>query len=624
MAKKNTGFQSVILKPLVGILDVRSNIDETPTGAFRWKQNFAISPDGKLSRALGWTRPFNITGAACPYRNWDWHDQGVASPDDREPITMMFQSTENDGDRRLFIGTKTKLAVLDEASGQYTILGSSFGNDSDYSQTQLRFKAAELQNKVYFTNDFDIPQYHQLDSGTIQAIPELATAAEGGGAITKARVIISWSGLIFLMNLVEDGTRYASRIRWSDLNDGTKWTVGAVDSISDYQDLDYGETILNAVPLAGQLYVFTDKSIWRCTPSINLGDPPSMELQCIKVYTEPKNRAKCLAYPNAIVSTGFEIYYAGSDGIYKYDPYSPQPERVEWLHRATAIMYKGAQVNGRSTVIDRGACESPIMEYVPGPNETETAGSGELHISWPVYDPLAVAIGGETGAIVCEELIPTPPVVGSGLNKHTLVLHIKHNTADYRDYGSTAMVNFTSQLLSGACAQQAMFLAANAQDYCIKLMNTGQSREFYDAEEDEYSTSGYYSVLRGVFPFEKFADDKWIESFLVGVIPDDPNETAVMRLRLGTSYQALDPNIASGRCSVLWHQLSNKQIKCRDTRTAAKYVVENVMPDDPVEWNFRFKGKFLYFEITLAKPDGSAPVSGGCQLSRFECRVKLA
>lgn len=616
MAKNNT-FQPVTLKPLTGVLDVRSNIDETPPGAFRYKLNFAINPDGKLSRALGWTRPFV---SICAYKNWDFHDQGPDfTGDDKEPITLMFSSTANDGTRRLFIGTKTRLGVLSETAGTYTIIGSGFGADDDFSKTQLRFHAAELQNKVFFTNDHDLVQYHELGSGVVQPIPELTTAGEDGGAVTKARVVIEFNGVIMLMNLEEDDEQRSYRIRWSDLNDGLKWTI-ATDSITDYQDLDYGEVILNAVKLGGYIYVFTNISIWRCAFTIDNSNPdePSATLNCVKIYTEPKNRAKCLAYPNAIISTGFEIYYMGSDGVYKFDPLLPQPERVEWIHRATGLIYKQS-----STRIDKNACQSPIMEYVPGPNEDETAGSGELHISWPVYDPIAVAIGGEPGAIDCDEYVPTPPVVGSGVNLHTLVLNLKYSTADYRDYGSTAMVNFTSQLLTGACAQQAMFLAANGSDLAIKLMNSGQSRGYYDAETGEFNESGYYSKLRGVFPFEKFDSDKVMQYFLLGIIADDQNETVVARLRIGTSFEALDPNPLTGRCRVLWHQLSNKAINCRNTKTPENYIAAGQRPDNPVQWMFYYKGKFLYYEITLAKPDGTAPTSGGCELSRFEVSVKL-
>lgn len=609
-------FQTAILKPLSGIFDCRSSIDETPPGAFRWKENLSISPDGKLSRALGWIRPYNNP---C-ITNHDFHNQGVGIlAEDREPVTLLFQSTANDGTRRLFGATKTRIVVMDESAGEWSDIGTGLGNDGEDSLTQLRFNASELQNKVVFTNNFDVPRIHALGTGTSAAIADLATASEAAGPITRARRTVSWQGVVFLLNTRESAVDYPSRIRWSDLNDATKWVPGTAGSLADYQDLDYGEVILNAMPLAGSLYVFTDRSIWKCNFTADVSDPnaPVATLNCIRVYTEPKNRSKCLAYENSLVSTGFSFYYMGADGIYEYSPYLAEPDRVEWLHRSTAVIYKNA-----ATRIDKQACFSPVAEYVPGPNEDETAGSGEIHFSWPVYDPLATEVPEE---VACEDYVPLPQPIGSGINRHTLVANVKFKTADYRNYGSVAMTNFTSSLLaSSGCNRQSLLFAVNGSDFCIKQMDSDSARVMYDATSDAYATVGYYSLLRGVFPFERFDVEKIIRSLLAGVIADDAAETAVMKCRIGTSYEALDPNGNNGSCGVLWHTLSDKQIKCRNTRAAAKYVSDNVRPDDPVEWNFLYRGRFLYYELKLAKPDGSAPTTGACSISRLEVSVKQA
>lgn len=614
-------FQTAILKPLTSIFDCRSNVDETPPGAFRWKQNFAINPDGKLSRALGWIRPWDNI---C-YKNWDFHNQGVAA-DLREPTTLMFQSSANDGTRRLFTGTKTRLLQLDEVNGVYSTIGTGFGADGEDSLTQVRFNASELQNHVVFTNNFDIPQIHVLASGTVAPIAALATAGEGNVAITKARRTVAWKGVVFLMNTVEDGVRISSRIRWCDLNDATKWKPGEITagtlSLADYQDLDYGEVILNAMPMGNFLWVFTDRSIWKCNFDVDVTDPlnPTAVLNCVKVYTEPRNRAKCLAYENSLVSTGFSFYYMASDGIYEFNQYLAEPDRIEWLHRSTAVIYKDS-----ATRIDKQACMSPVAEYVPGPNEDETAGSGEIHFSWPVYDPIAIDTGGGTGEIDCESYHPTPPPIGSGINQHTLVANVKFKTADYRNYGTTAMTNFTSSVLaSSGCNQQSVFLAANGQDFCIKQMNTGSGRVMYDVGAGGYETVGYFATVRGVFPFERFNFEKIIESFLVGVLADDPADAAVLALRIGTSYEALDPNVLNDRCGVLWHTLSKKPIRCRNSFTPTEYVEKNVRPDDPLDWRFLYQGKFLYYELKITKPDGTAPISGACSISRFEVSVKQA
>lgn len=607
-------FQTAILKPLTGLFDNRSSADEKPPGSFAWKENFAINPSGQLCRALGWIRPYE---SPC-YRNHDFHDQKVVVAN-REPVTMLFQSTSNEGLRRLFGATKTRIILLDESAGDWTVIGSGLGADGEASLTQLRFNAAELQNKVVFTNDYDIPQIHTLGTLSVSPILDLAVSSEEAGAITKARRTVSWQGVVFLMNTEEDGIRYSSRIRWSDLNDATKWNPTTVGSLADYQDLDYNEQILNAMPMSGSLYVFTDKSIWRCSFVVNASDPdhPTAELNCVKVYTEPRNRAKCLSYENSLISTGFSFYYLGSDGAYEFSPYLAEPDRIEWLHRSTAVIFKNA-----ATRIDKQACFSPIAEYVPGPNEDETAGSGEIHFSWPVYDPLATEVPADN-EVTCAEYVPLPPVVGSGINRHTLVANVKFKTADYRNYGSTAMANFTSsQLASTGCNRQSVLFAANGADYCIKQMDTGSSRIMFNAETNEFVTNGYYSRAVGVFPFERFQDEKEVENFLVEFTPDDPNDTAVLRLRIGTTATAIDPMGVNGSCRVLWHQLSNKPVKCKYTKSASSYVTNNVRPDDETVWNFLYRGKFLYYDITIAAADNSAPTTGLLSMSRFEVSVK--
>lgn len=613
---------------MTGVFDARSAADEKPAGSFAWKENFAVNPDGRLARALGWTRAFP---AVC-YGNGDWHDQGVSTAD-REPPTLLFSSVANDGKRRLFMGTKTRLFVYDPLAsfgvggkGDYTQLtGGPFGNDGSDSLTQTRFHAAELQNKVVFTNNLDLVQIHTLGTTTVAPITSLATAGEPGAlAITAAKVVIQFAGIMFLMNTVEGGTRFPSRIRWSDLNDAAFWNPAIVNpgsgatSIADFQDLDYGEIILAAIPLVGALYVFTDRSIWRCVPDVGA---TAMTLSCVRAYTEPKNRDKCLAYPNSLVSTGFSAFYLGADGIYEWNQYMSEPERPEWLHRSTTVIFKDL-----ATRIDKQACNSPIAEYVPGVNEDATAGDGELHFSWSRYAPDVSLVPDPNPD--CATYVPIDRVEDDGINEFTLVANTKHKTADFRDYGTTAMVNHIIDVETvGSCNQQSRLILANGEDFTLKQGDTGFAREMYDVSSGEWSMLGYYSIARGVFPFERFDVEKIINRFLVESNALDPEERAVMRLRLATSFAALDPNIVSteaNRCGVIWHQMSNKPLKCLNTYTADGYEKKNLRPNNPAEWFFLYKGKLLYYEITIANPDNSKPTSGGTTLSRIEVDARLA
>lgn len=612
-------YKPVTLRALTGIFDNRSPVDETPPGAFRWKQNFGINKDGKLARAKGWRQ---LGDVLCP-GNADWHDQGVDFAD-REPITALFPSTQSDSTRRLFGSTKSRIIVHDEQAGDWTVLESGLAAaDGTDSLTQARFMIAELQDKVFFTNNIDRPRYVDLTAiGAPTAYGDDAGEDDDGSPVDleAARVVIAWNDVIFYMNTLEGGVRRHNRIRWSDLKDGTKLIIEE-NSIADYQDLDYGHVILNAIPIGAYLYVFTDRSIWRCsftttTDVVDSVPVTDAALDAVRVYYEPKTKARCLAYPNTLISDGDTAWYMGRDGIYAFRPgYTAKPELYEWLHRSTSIIF-----NSESDIaIDPAACNSPVAEFRDDTHE--------LHFSWPIYDPLAEEVPPDPATIDCDTYEPTVPMLGRGVNEHTLVANVKFETADYRDYGSTAMVNFTSDLeLSGECLQAAKFISANGQDWALKELEHGYARALWTVDDQtisvEPSEIGYHSIVRGVFPFQQFDLEKEVAMFLAGVVPEDPEDDAVLRLRIGTSDVALDPNGANGRCQVLFHQLSNKPIKCHYTRSAAAYLAQNVRPEDPVEWHFYYRGRFLYYELTIAAADNSAPKTGGLSLSRFEVSAR--
>lgn len=605
-------FKTISMIPLTGIYDARTPVDQEPSGAFALKQNFEISVDGNFRQATGFVKPFaqfktivtrqGDPGTVCPYANSDWHNQGVAAAD-REPITLIFPSTSNAQVRKLFAGTKSKFIRLDEASGQWTVIGSGYGADGGQIKTTPRWRAAELQDKIFLTNKFDKVQYHDLTTDTMQSVPELDNAAEGGGPISKASVVIEYQGVIMLMSMDENAVHFGSRIRWSGLNDGLDWTVD-VGSITDYQDLDYGEEILNAVVLSGLLYVFTDRAIWRCNFTVDATSNQA-SLVCTRFYSEPRNKSKCLAFPNTLVSTGLDLYYAGSDAIYHYNPYLAEPERLEWIYRSTSIIFDTGNIQ-----IDRNACNAPVAEYWPDKNE--------IHFSWPVVD------ASPTTAVVASCASPPNMAVSSGLNRNTLVINVKYQTCDYRDYGMNAYASYRSDLNAvGGCNQSVIFLGAHGTDFCLKQLGQQYYREIYDPVSDSFSNTGYYPRFRIVFPFGKFDADKIINRFTVDGIADG-NFGTVFALRIGTSYTVQDPNQTIAGCGVVWNKLSNKPIKCQMLKSADAYIATNTRPDNNLHWNFYFRGRYLYAEITIQNADGSAATAGGVMISRLDVRAIAA
>lgn len=607
-----TEFKTISMIPLTGIFDARSSVDQEPAGAFNWKQNFEISVDGKLRQATGFVKPFgqfktisqgpNTPALPCPYANGDWHNQGVAATA-REPVTLLFPSTSNAQIRKLFAGTKSKFIRLDEASGQWTVIGSGYGADGSQIKTSPRWRAAELQDKIFLTNKFDKVQYHDLTTNVIQSVPQLDNAAEGGGPVSKASVIIEYQGVIMLMSMNENGVHFGSRIRWSGLNNGLDWTIN-VGSITDYQDLDYGEEILNAVILSGLLYIFTDRAIWRCNFTVDATSNQA-SLNCARFYSEPRNKSKCLAYPNTLVTTGLDIYYAGSDAIYHYNPYLAEPEKLEWIYRSTSIIFDDGNIQ-----IDRSACNAPVAEYWPDKNE--------IHFSWPVVD------ASPTNANVANCASPPNKAISSGLNRHTLIINVKYQTCDYRDYGMNAYANYRSDTNAvGECNQQVIFLGAHGTDYALKQLGQQYYREIYDPVADSFSNTGYYPLLRFVFPFGKFDVEKIINRFTAECIADGDFGT-VFKLRIGTSYTVQNPNVTIAGCGVLWKTLSTKAIRCQMNMTAEAYSAANVRPDSNLHWDFYYRGRYVYAELTIQNADGSAATAGGVMISRFDARAIAA
>ena len=75
-------------------------------------------------------------------------------------------------------------------------------------------------------------------------------------------------------------------------------------------------------------------------------------------------------------------------------------------------------------------------------------------------------------------------------------------------------------------------------------------------------------------------------------------------LRIGISGQAADPN--TDTCAIVWHQHSLKPLACYGPLSPAVDLKRNLQPSKPLVWNYVRKGKFLYFELTIAGVGGDA------------------
>lgn len=605
------GFKSVVVSPLNGLFDARSSADQQASGSFAFKKNLQISTDGKLEQAQGFVRPYE-TGISCTYHNADFHTQSVPLAD-REPPTLLYFSTANDGTRRLFMATKTRLFLLDETAGTWTQLsGGPFGADGSQSLTSTRFKCDQLQDRIYFVNGVDAVQYTDVGSGTAQEVTGLQTAGASGMsavAVSKPFVVITYQSVLMIMNITEGGVRIPSRIWWSDANDGLFWGTGIVNpntsaiSIADFQDLSYGERILGAIELQGYLVVFTDKAIWKCIFQIDATTtPPSATLVCVSVYSETESRDRCLAYPNTLCSDGSAIYYASRDAIYKYDFYMSRPERTEFIFRSSNLAFQDG-IDGDS--IDETSANSPVLHYWPERKE--------LHFSWPVPD---ASLNSDPGCDV------VPPILSSGLNRHTLVFNIEWETSDLRDYGFQAATNFSSNIASaGQTNLSTEFFISLTDDFCLKILGHGYGRTIYDPTADAFSLVGYHPLFRLLLPLGDLDSDKEVNSIIIDGAcgADDGN---VFSLRMGVAHSNVSINSDVANCGIIWYQCRDIPARCIMQYTPEQYAALKRAPAYDHRWNRLVKGRLIFLEWTLKKVDGSAPVAGnGLTLTRIAAKA---
>lgn len=588
-------WSNIAIHPLVGPLDTRSRPADLIPGAFRWKLNFAANSEGKLCRRTGHQRfasdalfddnglPLSdpLHGSGSHYHNHDHHHQGAT----REPITFLYESTASDGTRRLFDGTQSRVSVLNFDDGSW------FDVITGKGATGSKWHADELQNVITFVNNVDAPLYVDVSTPytptAATTIPSLNTIQ-----MERARVAVEFQGFMLLMNVREQGTDYTSRIRWSDLNLPLEYAEGN-DSLAGFQDLDYGDEILNAKPIGNYLYVYTRRAIWK----IGISGNEDSVFSFAKVYYEPDNQAGCLAYADTLISTGAEHWYMAQDGIYNFNPYIAAPARQDWLYLATGVIYKTA-----STRLDTNFCPSPVGEYLP--NERE------LWFSWPT-------------------------VGVDGINNITLVAQIEQKTADVVDTGYTALSNFRrTPANANECNEVQDLLGASNVDWCIKSIGNVYFREYAftqpDLTEDipdeaTYYNVGYNSMLRGLIPTGLFDCSKTVRSVSVEHDTAAQDTPCAVKVRIGQSRVLVDPNDAGDICVPSWHELPTKLLQCPDMAKLSELKKKNQVPNLAMEFQTYDSGRFLYYEITIQNADGTAAIGGNsCWMSiTFDAKAEV-
>ena len=382
-------LKGIPLAPLSGLLDLRSQPDLLPANALRMRQNLQTVATNTIRRGQGWSKLLSQPG----YNNADFHDQLLLfGGSNREPVTMLAKIESSSKARWLFLATQSRIAKLNQATGNWQILGTGFGGGAGTTLAGARFQCDCLGDYVAFTNGVDEPMYYALDSvftasqlydgvwpnpnGNITPANQSESAQYFQESITPitvwnwdvinlkwvlattvlrqfsdlqlinlttARKCWVWRNCLFFADLIMDGQRYSYRFIWSDYNGPTSFDPARTGTISGYLDLDFGETILAAKPFADSLLIYTDRNVWQVYV-INTAQAASTTETTTSVFGVQKlpglEAKSCLRYENTLVAKDESHYYMGLDRIYAFNQYMARPDPLEWIHAADLAVYQ--------------------------------------------------------------------------------------------------------------------------------------------------------------------------------------------------------------------------------------------------------------------------------------------
>lgn len=346
MADKD--LKGVPLAPLTGIMDIRSAADAIPAGALRYRQNFQTVAQNKLRTGSGFAKLLS----AQSYNNQDFHDQLLAITGAiRQPVTHVFEAESSRKVRSMFVATQSTIAQLDQYSGNYRILGSGFGGEPNTSAETRRFQSAQIGDYIVFTNGFDAPMWHFIESNpTLVNDKPLQIFSDFGPTIlnvSRASVVWAWKNVLFFADIDVDGERQANLIMWSDYSKPISFDPAVLSSIAGQKFLDANEVILAGKPFGNTFLVYTNRGIWEISV---VGGTASFAFR--KVYDgEVNDGVATLKYPNTLVNCAEGHRYMAEDGIYFFNQFQGPPKREEWLHRGSWAIYEN---------IDKSACNAHV------------------------------------------------------------------------------------------------------------------------------------------------------------------------------------------------------------------------------------------------------------------------
>jgi len=393
---------------LSGGMDTRNPDGNVSPDSYRLLVNIDGSDARRLCRLPGWVRYGKDN--TC-YNNRDLHDQMIGAqtyqvtattagvsyctgPEEvrqsqcRESITFLQSVSSPTGTRRLVAGTKTRLYVNDDYSGNWRIIadgmGGCFQDDEDCNCASTRFKAATLGDQTVIANNVDPVLVWQFDAdvdGCDQRAAQYMVELLQLG-IETAELVVEYKGFILIANVIQDGIRIKNRIIWSDFNAATSWIPGS-ESLAGFTDLGASEEILNWAVIGGKLRVYTNKAIYD---GQLVGDSQLSQAGLVFAFQEVYRGTALPVYRNTLVTAGSNHYFMGESTIYRMAEYDTSPTEFQWIRFASGAVFDGIPgrwVQGAGDLFDT----EPIN---PEACETAVAGwrekDGSIWFSYPITE----------------------------------------------------------------------------------------------------------------------------------------------------------------------------------------------------------------------------------------------
>lgn len=655
---ENAVFKEFEIKPVNGLLDTRSTPDEVPENGYRWLEYVRTTQKNRMCRQNG----FQKFLAEDNYNNADYHDQLQGY--DRQDFEFSFSAASLAGFSKLFLASQNRISAFNNSTKNWAVIADQMNAAPE--------SAAVLNNVVIFTNNLDTPKQHFLDQPSIepnvQAVSEIPDLIRL--KVTKVGVVYSWNNLMFYANLVMDGQRVTNRVIWSDYKRPLSLVPGS-GSLAGRFDFHNGDHILAILELGDSLFFYTANGHWECRTTGGV-----QVLAFHKRYAADKG-LRCLVYKNTLVSDGESHFYWGSDGIYKYDFYDTKPVRVDWIHRASSVIFddlnqadctvhvggfhhrhkeiwwswaRGGETRPSMTFVIN--TEYPFSFFMPKgfmtfvnhfPYKLKSLREWLLENCVCTLAELDAYSGGfvkEGGFCNPETEIDcaTRPVnFASGTTK----VDDTDPEIESEDYINTPDPDSLHALLGviveedlcgaeyriGECNAEPLFLMVATEDQCLK-----EDADVYFHEIcvgftgcGQYQRRGYQSLARsGPIALKKPSDDKTVNRFAMEMHPSPATVPAQLKLRIGVSSNAVDPNSASGRCVIQWEDEDDKSIECLSDADVAQHTADQTRPYDEMEWPLYQTGRFFYFEWRIVNADVNPPDTGGaCCFSRYSFNMSL-